>query len=61
MRQIKMKQIKRTADYTIYQKRSGRYAVHVPHEKRWVNGEAKETILRDEQLIPGAGAQPTAD
>ncbi|RNE88714.1 hypothetical protein [Marichromatium sp. AB31] len=51
-----MKQIKQTEDYVIYQKRTGRYAVRDPREKRWINGEAKETILRTEQLIPATGA-----
>ena len=45
-----MKVVKRTADYTVYQKRSERYAVQGP-DKAWINGDDKAKILLDEGLI----------
>jgi hypothetical protein len=45
-----MQQIKKTADYTIYQKKSGRYAVK-GKDKHWVHAEDKTRILTAEQLI----------
>lgn len=46
-----MQQIKKTAEYTIYQKKSGRYAVKNRKSKKLINGEAKQTILVAEQLV----------
>ena len=45
-----MQQVKKTADYTIYQKKSGRYAVK-GKDKQWVHAEDKTHILNAEQLI----------
>lgn len=45
-----MQQVKTTADYTIFQKRSGRYAVRAK-DKHWLNGDDKAKILLAEDLI----------
>ena len=45
-----MKVIRKTKDYTIYQKRSGRYCVQ-DSAKNWINQEKKVTILAAEGLI----------
>jgi hypothetical protein len=45
-----MKSVKKTAEYEILQKRSGRYAVRNP-SKKWVNGDDKAKILAAEGLI----------
>lgn len=45
-----MKVVKRTAEFTIYQKRSERYAVQSA-DKKWVNGDDKARILLDAGLI----------
>lgn len=45
-----MKEIKRTKEHRIYQKRSGRYAVLDAH-KRPVNGDDKTAILLAEGLV----------
>jgi hypothetical protein len=45
-----MKTIKKTAEYTIYQKRNNRYAVKGDSGK-WLNGEEKVAILLAEELI----------
>ncbi|WPL18128.1 hypothetical protein Thiowin_03180 [Thiorhodovibrio winogradskyi] len=45
-----MKEIKRTKEHRIYQKRSGRYAV-TNARKRPVNGEEKAAILLAEGLV----------
>ncbi|EIC22763.1 hypothetical protein [Thiorhodovibrio frisius] len=45
-----MKEIKRTKEHRIYQKKSGRYAV-TDARKRPVNGEDKATILLAEGLV----------
>jgi len=66
-----MKVVKRTADYTVYQKRSERYAVQGP-DKAWINGDDKAKILLDEGLIkvvlpkppepePEAAEEPAVD
>ncbi len=67
-----MQPVKKTADYTIYQKRSGRYAIQ-GKDKQWVRGDDKTRILTDEQLVkppqpkapapepaPDAAAEPAA-
>lgn len=61
-----MQQIKKTADYTIFQKKSGRYAVKGRKTKKWVNGEEKQGILVAEELIKlpepkAAPAEPEAE
>ena len=45
-----MKIIKKTAEYTIYQKRNNRYAVKGANAN-WLNGEEKVAILLAENLI----------
>lgn len=45
-----MKVVKKTPEYTVYEKRSKRYAVKGAGNK-WVNGEDKVKILLAEKLI----------
>ena len=45
-----METVKKTAEYTILKKRSGRYAVRGA-DRKWVSGEAKVKILLAEKLI----------
>ncbi len=45
-----MQQVKKTADYTIYEKKSGRYAIK-GKDKQWLHGEDKTRILTAEQLV----------
>ncbi|PQJ94849.1 hypothetical protein [Chromatium okenii] len=45
-----MQKVKKTAEYTLFQKKSGRYAVKGKN-KKWINGDAKQAILANEQLI----------
>ncbi len=45
-----MKVIKKTAEYTVYQKRSGRYAV-TGADGKVINGDGKVAILSAEDLI----------
>ena len=53
-----MKVIVKTDEYTVFQKRSGRYAVR-DGDRAWVNGDAKVAILLAHKLIeaPLPGAQ----
>lgn len=60
-----MKQIKKTDDYRIFQKKSGRYAVRGAN-KQWLHGEEKTAILQDAGLVqklnPKApAAEPAAE
>ena len=52
-----MKVIKKTKEYTVYQKGSGRCADR-NSEHNWVNGEDKVTILQAEGLVKSAAAAP---
>jgi hypothetical protein len=52
-----MKKVQQAGDYTIFQKRSGRYAVQ-DKEKNWVNAEEKTKILLDAALIKAAPPKP---
>ena len=54
-----MKTVKRTAEYTVFQRGDSRYAVR-GKDKKWINGEAKVEILVKEGLIqkPRPKAQP---
>jgi hypothetical protein len=45
-----MQQVKKTGDYTVFQKKSGRYAVQ-GKDKKWLHGEDKTRVLVDEQLV----------
>ena len=59
-----MQQIKQTAEYTIYQKKSGRYAVQAK-DKQWVHAGDKAKILLAEALItqprPKPAPEPAAE
>lgn len=48
-----MKVLKKTDDYTVYQKRSGRYAV-VGSDKKNINAEDKVKILIEEGIVKQA-------
>ncbi|MCZ6460151.1 MAG: hypothetical protein O6766_12405 [Gammaproteobacteria bacterium] len=52
-----MKVIVKTDEYTIFQKRSERYAVQNA-DKAWVNGDAKIIILLEHKLIEAAVPKP---
>lgn len=58
-----MQQIKKTAEYTILQKTSGRYAVKSRKTKKMINGDDKQAILVAEALItlPTPKAVPVAE
>ena len=45
-----MKVVKKTKEYSVYQKGSGRFAVK-DADKKWVNGDAKVAILLAEGLV----------
>jgi hypothetical protein len=45
-----MKEVKKTSEYKIFQKKSGRYAVKAKN-KQWLHGDEKEQVLLGEQLI----------
>ena len=59
-----MKTVKKTAEYTVYQKRNNRFAVQGAN-KAWINGEEKVKILLAEDLVkvsaPGAKEEPAAE
>lgn len=52
-----MKVLKKTDDYTVYQKRSGRYAV-IGADNNPINGDDKVKILVAEGLVKQAVAAP---
>ncbi|MGB1192493.1 MAG: hypothetical protein ACPG3T_06180 [Pseudomonadales bacterium] len=52
-----MKAIKKTAEYTIYQKRNNRYAVKGANAQ-WLNGDDKVKVLLAEALIKLSVAAP---
>lgn len=52
-----MEVVKRSSEYTIYQKRSKRYAVRGA-DRKWINGDAKITILLKEKLIKAVVPKP---
>ena len=52
-----MEAVKKTDTYTIYQKRSKRYAVK-DASRRWLHGDDKVRILVDENLVKVAVAKP---
>jgi hypothetical protein len=49
--------VKKTPDYTIYQKRSNRYAVKDANN-RWVHGDDKVKILLAEKLVKAPEPKP---
>lgn len=52
-----MKLVKKTDKYTVYQKRSDRYAVK-DSEKKWVLGDDKVAILIEEGLMKKPEPKP---
>jgi len=54
-----MQQVKKTGDYTIFQKKSGRYAVK-GKDKQFLHGEDKTRILLAEDLIKKPEPKPPA-
>ena len=52
-----MEVVKKTNEYTIYQKRSKRYAVKDAN-KRWVKGDEKVKILLGEKLVKAPESKP---
>jgi hypothetical protein len=52
-----MKQVKKTPDHQIYQKRSGRYAVK-DRTKRWIHGDDKVKVLLEAGLISMTAKKP---
>lgn len=52
-----MKKLKTTSDHTIYEKRSGRYAVK-DRRKRWVQGDDKVAVLKAEGLLKTPEPRP---
>jgi hypothetical protein len=52
-----VKKVTRTGNYSIYQKRSGRYAVQ-DKAKNWVNAEEKTKILLEAGLIGASAPKP---
>jgi hypothetical protein len=55
-----MKVVKKTPEYTVYQKRSERYAVKGAG-KKWLNGDEKVKVLLAEKLINVAAPKPKAE
>jgi hypothetical protein len=52
-----MEVVKKTSDYTVYQKRSKRYAVKDANN-RWVSGDDKIKILLAENLVKAPEPKP---
>ena len=57
---MSMQTTKKTKDYSILKKKSGRYAV-LGADKQFVHGEAKAKILLKEGLIKLSKAKPKAE
>ena len=55
-----METVKKTAEYTILKKRSGRYAVRGA-KKQWITGEDKVKILLAEKLIEAPAPKPVEE
>ncbi|MCB0326140.1 MAG: hypothetical protein KDD52_00835 [Bdellovibrionales bacterium] len=55
-----MELVKKTKEYCIYKKRSGRYAVQGA-KKTWINGEDKTKILAGAKLIKVTVAKPKVE
>ena len=55
-----MKAVKKASEYTIYQRRDGRYAVKGA-DKKPINGEEKVKILVAEDLIKVAAPAPAPE
>lgn len=54
-----MKTVKKTAEYTIFQRNDDRYAVR-GEGRKWINGEDKVAILKKEKLLKTPKAKPKA-
>ncbi len=54
-----MKAVKKTAEYTIFARKDGRYAVKNA-ARQWVNGDDKIAILKKEKLVKAPKAKPKA-
>lgn len=52
-----MKTVKQTDEYTVVQRRDGRYAVR-GSDKKWINGDAKVEILVKEGLLEQPAPKP---
>ena len=52
-----MESVKKTAEYEILKKRSGRYAVRSA-DREWISGDEKVKILVEEKLIKAAAPKP---
>jgi len=52
-----MKTVKKTAEYTIFQRRDERYAVQGPR-RAWINGDDKVAILTKEGLMKKPEPKP---
>lgn len=52
-----MEVVKKTDEYTIYKKKSGRYGVQGSN-KKWINGDDKIKILLGEGLIKATAPKP---
>lgn len=57
-----MKIVKKTAEYTVFQRGDGRYAVRAKG-RTWINGEDKVAILYKEELLkkPEPKPEPVAE
>ncbi|WP_185234510.1 hypothetical protein [Teredinibacter franksiae] len=54
-----MKQVKKTAEYTIFQRNDERYAIRNA-DKAWINGDDKVAILLKEGLMKKPEPKPEA-
>lgn len=52
-----MKPVKKTAEYTIYERNDKRYAVRGANRK-WINGDDKVAILYKEELLKKPEPKP---
>lgn len=52
-----MKTVKKTAEYTIFQRKDERYAIRGA-DRSWINGDAKVTILQTEGLLKKPEPKP---
>lgn len=52
-----MKTAKKAAEYTVFQRRDGRYAVR-GKDGKWINGDAKVEILMKEALLKKPEPKP---
>lgn len=55
-----MKKVKQTAEYGVYAKRSGRYAIK-GRNKQWLHGDEKAAVLKAEGLIKAPPPRPVVE